>query len=192
VVLRRDDSGQLYTIEGIIASAILLSVLLFVIQANSIVVPQTEKIADMKLQQHANDILTCIDISNGSQAYVINGNVSSDLKTYVETWNGSQPNANSYIASAEMPKLWSLHQYINSSLPTDVHYSLTITYTNVSSPTKITTKTLISEGQPVDNSVTATRIITLNYNDKLLSNFWKTDANQYPKVIAVKITCWYV
>ena len=83
MVSRRNDSGQLYTIEGIIASVVLLSVLLFVIQANSIIVPQTEKIADMKLQQKANDILTCVDISNGSQAYVTNGSVSSDLKTYV-------------------------------------------------------------------------------------------------------------
>ena len=88
MALPNNDRGQLYTIEGIIASLILLGVLLFIIQANSLVVPQTEKISDMKLQQKANDILTCIGISNGS-------NHGNDLKTYVEIWDGTPANPSS-------------------------------------------------------------------------------------------------
>lgn len=191
MVSRRNDSGQLYTIEGIIASVVLLSVLLFVIQANSIIVPQTEKIADMKLQQKANDILTCVDISNGSQAYVTNGSVSSDLKTFVEKWDFHEP-VSGNIATLETTDLSGLDQYITANLPADVHYNLAISYNDVNSPTGITSKTLIKGGDPVDNSVTATRIITLNKGDKLLSDHWKIDPNPYPRTIAVKITCWYV
>ena len=103
-----------------------------------------------------------------------------------------QPMPVTILLPQEMSDLSSLHQYINSSLPADVHYNLDITYNDVNSPTKMTTKSLIKEGQPVDNSVTVSRIITLNSGDKLLSSYWKADTNPYPKVIAVKITCWYV
>lgn len=189
---RRDDKGQLYTIEGIIASLILLSVLLFIIQANSVVIPQTEKIADMKLQQKASDILTCLDISNGSVVIANGSTGGNDLKTYVEKWNDHEAIASNYIAPEELSDLASLHQYINSNLPADARYNLFISYDDINNAQGVTTKTLIMEGQPLDNSVVATRLVTLNQGDTRLSTYWKADMNPFPKVVEVKIVCWYL
>lgn len=182
-----DERGQLYTIEGIIASLILLGVLLFIIQANSLVVPQTEKISDMKLQQRANDILTVIEIANGSAN-------SNDLKTYVETWKGTPANpANGGIGIGET-NLMGLNNTIDSMLLPYKHYNLSLSYYDTSI-NAVTTVPIIAQDQPGDNSVVATRLITLYPNDTQLSNFWKANGryqNHLPIVVEVKLVCWYL
>ena len=44
-----DDRGQIYTIEGFASALILVGVLYFIFQSISVVTPQTEMSADMKL-----------------------------------------------------------------------------------------------------------------------------------------------
>ena len=176
MALHNDDRGQLYTIEGIIASLILLGVLLFIIQANSLVVPQTEKISDMKLQQKANDILTCIEISNGS-------NHGNDLKTYVEIWDGTpaNPSSNGGVAAGQTinadgkpVNLSVLDDRITSMLSPDERYNLTISYnSSMQTSTLQTDIPIIIKGHPGDNSVVATKLVTLYPDDSQLSDFWK-------------------
>jgi hypothetical protein len=195
----KDDLGQLYTIEGIIASLILIGVLLFIIQANSLIIPQTEKISDMKLQQRANDIMTCIQISNGS-------NSANDLKTYVELWDGTKADtsSNGGIASGQMKdasgdtiSLDDLNNSISSRLSEGEQYSVTVSYEDPSkNPSLQTNVPIIIKGQPGDSSVVATRLVTLYPEDRdQLSSFWRNNdkiKNNLPVVVDVKIVCWYI
>jgi hypothetical protein len=188
MAMPNDNHGQLYTIEGIIASLILIGVLLFIIQANSIVIPQTEKISDMKLQQRANDILTNLEISNGSPS-------NNDLKTYVETWHGNDADPSNMGIAAGEPELQNLNKTINSMLLPYMHYSLSLSYNETSGP--IIIRPIIMQDQPGDNSVVATRIVTLYPDDDQLSNFWKSNARytnnpRLPIIVEVKIVCWYL
>ena len=187
MALHNNDRGQLYTIEGIIASLILLGVLLFIIQANSLVVPQTEKISDMKLQQRANDILTFIEISNASPS-------GNDLKTYVEKWNGGSADASNGGIGVGESNLKGINDTINSMLLPYKHYTLSLSYNNTTLNT-VTTVPIIEQYRPGDNSVVATRMITLYPDDSQLSDFWKTNgryANGLPIVVEVKLVCWYL
>jgi hypothetical protein len=195
MALPHDNRGQLYTIEGIIASLILIGVLLFIIQANSVIIPQTEKISDMKLQQRANDILNCVEISNGS-------NNANDLKTYVELWNGSpaDPAVNEGVAGGSMKNIAgetiTLHNFdnaVSSRLSGGEQYSVSVSYNDTSLHTDIP---LIIKGQPGDNSVVATRLVTLYpEDDAQLSEFWRNNerhTSNLPIVVDVKIICWHL
>lgn len=198
MALHSNNKGQLYTIEGIVASAILLGVLLFIIQANSIVAPQTSKISDMKLNERASDVLICLDTPDASGG--------SMLKTYVENWNGGIANASSLVTPGTMittgrygdsfinsgePSLVNLDSNITYMLPEGVLYRLNVSYYDTTAPNNINSNTIITEGDPSDNSVVATKMVTLYQNDTPMSNYWRTK-NIYPNVVEVKLILWYL
>ncbi len=175
--MRLGDDAQLYTIEGIIASLVMVSTLLFIIESNSIVTPQAEKSVDMKLYQRAVDALTCLDWNENDTWSSI-----GPLKKYVANWDGSEAN----ISNEVSPCMDGLDHDISSMMPPHVMYNLNFTYYN---GTGKHSKMVISHGSPMDNSVTSTRIVTLNDGDEL-SSYWKNDA--LPLVVEVKLTCWYI
>ncbi len=58
--LRRNDEGQLHTMEGVIAALILIFAILYIMGAINLVSPQTGKAVDMKHAVRAQDILTAL------------------------------------------------------------------------------------------------------------------------------------
>lgn len=171
----KDGSGQIYTMEGIVASVILLSILLFIIESNSIITPQTEGSVDMKLYEKSVDTLTCLD-RNDSDSW----SMMPSLKTYVSIWNGPE--------ATLQHNMTGLSQNITSMLPADVLYNLEFIY---NTSTCMNDSLVIYNGVPPDNSVTATRLVTLNNADANGSAFWK-NMNRAPELVEVKITCWYL
>jgi hypothetical protein len=177
--LSKDDRGQVYSMEGIVASMIILSVLLFIIQSNSIVVPQTERSIDMKLYEKAGDALTCLDRSDndswGSMA---------PLSMYVTGWDGN------YIASGTgiRPDMAGLNSDLASMLPDYAQYNLELIYFDSAGNKQV--KPVIVSGIPDDNSVVSTRFIPLNEGEA--SDYWKTAYSDFPHVVEVKLTCWYL
>ena len=191
--LLKTDNGQIYTIEGVTASLILLAVLLLIIQANSLAQPQTEKTIDMKLGVMANDVITCMDY-NSTNSWSPN---SSSLQSYVENWNGSYVSYASGVPYTNQ-ELSGLNNSITAMLPIDVMYNLNFTYfINYANNTIVPQDNMvITNGEPGDNSMVATRIITINSNDELSdSSIWKsylTQGVKFPMVVEVRITCWYL
>jgi hypothetical protein len=171
----KDDMGQLYTIEGVVASLILLSVLLFVIQANSVATPQTEKSMDMQLFQKANDVVTSLDLQDSYGG--------SQLKLAVAGWDYASANNTNRVPST----MKALDGQIYSMMSNDTQYKLEFIYYN---STGRHNSTVIQHGLPGDNSVTATRMVTLNKNDTIAMN--RTTWKDFPQVVEVKITCWYL
>lgn len=174
----KGTSGQIYTIEGITASIILLGVLLFIVQANSVITPQTERTVDMKLYEKASDALTVLDRSDSDS-----WSLTKPLKTYVAGWDGQTV---AYGVPADMSELDSS---ISRLLPSDVQYSLSFLYNN---STGMHESQVIVHGTPADNSVVSTKLVTLNSDDTYLSGFWATTNNRFPQVVQVKLTCWYI
>jgi len=174
-----DDKGQIYTMEGIVASVILLSVLLFIIQANSIVTPQTERSVDMKLYERASDTLTCMDRNDADSTI---WSTISSLKSYVALWNGST------VADGVQGNLTGLDSDIRSMLPDHVQYSVSFIYYNGTGRQECP---VIVHGKPADNSVASSRLVTLNEGDAV-SDYWKNVNKCFPQLVEVKLTCWYL
>lgn len=174
--------------EGITAALIILGVLYLIIEANSMVVPQTEKVVDMKLGELANDMLTTLDWNSASS-----WSTAPSLQSYVEGWNG---HAVTYASNVPDPSLATLNSNLtamllqdNSYRQGDVHYNLEFVFTD-KNLVKHDDMVLLN-GEPGDNSMVATRIVTLNGDDPKLSTWWKSH-NQTPQVVQVRLTCWHV
>ncbi|MDI9633276.1 MAG: hypothetical protein QFX32_04375 [Methanolinea sp.] len=58
-----NESGQLYTIEGIAASVLVLTTLYMVLNTTTILTPGETHISDMQLEQLGNDILAVMDVN---------------------------------------------------------------------------------------------------------------------------------
>lgn len=184
----RNDRGQIYTMEGVTAALIILSVLYFIIEANSLVVPQTEKSVDMKLGELANDVLTTLDW-NSNDSWSTTGS----LQSYVDGWVGQKV---TYSSNIPDPGLAPLSSNITAMLlqddlyqQDDVQYNLQFIYADKDN--KMHTDMVLLNGEPGDNSMTASRIVTLHADDPGLSSYWQTNG-QFPQVVQVKIICWHL
>jgi hypothetical protein len=174
---RIEDSGQIYTIEGFMSALILVGVLYFIFQSISVVTPQTEMSADMKLSQKAADTMICLDWTNE--------NFSSDLKTAVALWNNGTPDFAGRVNPGEN-SMKTLDAKIAGMLSNDTGYNLEISYNDGMTGHS---GTAILGGVPDDNSVVATRLVTINANDTQ-SAFWK-GRGFYPQLVEVRLICWY-
>ena len=180
----RNDKGQIYTMEGVTASLIILGVLLFIIQANSLVVPQTAKIVDMKLGETSNDILTCLDWSSNN-SWSTTGSLGHMLQVGTAVLQLIR-------IIFPIPGLLPLNSNITAMLSPGVQYNLEFFYIN---GTGEHDNIVILNGEPGDNSMVATRLVTLNSNDASLSSYWRGDdtiSAGLPQVVQVKITCWHL
>jgi hypothetical protein len=72
-----DDSGQLFTIEGLVAGLIMLSTALIVVGSITIYTPGDAHISDMQLKQLGSDALLMLDTPD-------NSGESSKLRTIAE------------------------------------------------------------------------------------------------------------
>ena len=177
--MRSSDRGQIYTMEGITAAIILLGVLFFVIEANSVVSPQTEKVLDMKLGRMASDVITSIDLNDANS-----WSTSGSLKSYVAGWDGTVVSYTNNVPEAGMVKL---NRNLQPMFPNDVKYNLEFIYWNKTG--KHSDMVLIN-GEPGDNSMVASRMVTLNDFDSL-TPFWRSGST-FPQVVEVRLTCWYL
>ncbi len=189
------DKGQIYTMEGVTAALIMLAVLLFIIQANSLTHPQTEKAIDMKLGQIANDVITTVDW-NSADAWSVN----SSLKSYVAGWDGHSV---TYASNTPDPGLAGLNDSITAMLrefnpaSADIKYNIEFSYDvhyKINGTSVKHDEMAIINGEPGDNSMVSKRLITLNDNDTL-SDYWtdyQNNGDQFPQVVEVRITCWYL
>ena len=81
------DDGQLYTIEGVAASVLILTTVYLVLSSTTIFTPAETHINDMQLEQLGNDVLAVMDMS---LSWNTTGSPypKSPLELYVETGNG--------------------------------------------------------------------------------------------------------
>lgn len=177
-MISHDDSGQIYTIEGFASALILVGVLFFIFQSISVVTPQTEMSADMKLSQIASDTLICLDRTTEDHG--------STMKSAIAGWNGNSTTYSEHVYSGE-PDIIMMDTQIRSMLSSDIGYRVELSYFD---GTAMDTVPVIIHGVPGDNSVVASRLVTLNDNDHI-SHFWTLN-NRFPQVIEVRMTCWYL
>ena len=115
-----DETGQLYTIEGIAAGMIMLFTAYLVLGATSVYTPGDSHISDMQLEQIGTDSLKMMNTP-------VNGTVKSDLAEIVENSDPSASQNNDF--NNEFLK------YVNNRTGTaadTLHYTAMVTYRNIS------------------------------------------------------------
>ncbi|MCD1294134.1 hypothetical protein CUJ83_03890 [Methanocella sp. CWC-04] len=185
IFLLKDDSAQLYTIEGIVASVIMIITLSFVLGSITFVSPQTEKTSEMKMSVMAQDVLNILSVSDV--------NHPGDLKKYVCGWNGTGTDADNEVPLNDT-YIGDLRDSISSGLPGNVQYNVRFRYDDGG---VFTDKPVIWHGDPHDNAVAVSRLVTLNdedYGDMYMSWFWNEPSrkNSMPKVVEVKLVVWHI
>lgn len=173
----RNDRGQLTTLEGFTAALILIGLLIFITQSVSVTSPQTELTTAMKLYQKTGDTLICLDRLDETN--------SSDLKIAIEGWGGGSATYASKTPPGDAC-IQALDSRIAGFFPPDVAYNVELYYNDGvdhSVP-------LIIHGRPSDNSVVASRLVTLNAGDPI-SAYW-AGKNRYPRVLEVRLISWYI
>lgn len=82
-----DEAGQLYTIEGIAASVLILTTLYLVLTTTTVFTPSETHVYDMQLEQLGNDVLAVMDMNQtwGDPHEIY---PKSPLEKYIENNNG--------------------------------------------------------------------------------------------------------
>jgi hypothetical protein len=161
----RDDRGQAFTLEGVLAATFLVIALLIALQT-TVITPTTGGAVDdetrTELRQRANDVL------------VVTANAESeDLSWYVRYWN---PNTRTFYGAVR-PEIG----YGSRNPPgtfgamlqdtftrSGRSYNVILRYRGNESPGSSGTQRMVYQGPPAEHAVVASHMVTL-YDEKTLT-----------------------
>lgn len=159
-----DERGQAFTLEGFIASVVILTAVLFALQS-IVISPTTGGTVDQEvksqLRTQAHDILV-VSAHNDSQ----------DLSYLVRYWNGTENTwagaiDNTIGYGSETPPT-AFGDMLNKTFKQRGRvYNVVVEYRNGTDPTKSNTERMVYRGVPSDNAVVTTYTITLYDNQTL-------------------------
>lgn len=171
-----NETAQMHTLEGFVAAGVILMIVMLISENTMIITPQCELSVDVQLQQTATDVLNVLDIAPDSALqYNLN------LTEHVAGYNLSEP-------IPQNNSLKSLDIEINNLLG-DIMYNVDFVYIDNST---ITNKHVIIHGAPIENSMSASRLITL-YNETVMQTggTWNISSNNV-QVVEVRLIIWQI
>jgi hypothetical protein len=196
------SKGQIQTVEAITAAIILLSILALVVEATS-VTPLTASFTNqhikLELQNLGMDALSTLDetpvwITNGSAPSMLKESVVQWATTYQYdwyTWTGAK-----YVSLTDAKNRSNLHTPLGDTFSYllkyyGIAYNIEVRYTDING--NIQNSKMIWNGNPSENSITVSRIVTFNDNDNLPDDGLIKDIS--PKsalwnVAEVRVTMW--
>jgi hypothetical protein len=171
-----NEKAQIYTLEGFVAASLMILTVMIITKSSLIISPQNELTMDVKLKQTADDAIAVIDMAPKT-AFQFN------LTELVAGWNKKEydfPNDNNLKA---------LENEMDTQLK-DISYNIDFAY--VENNGNFTVKHAIIHGEPIENSVVATRLVTL-YNSTVTTagGSWNISSNDL-KVVEVRLIAWQV
>jgi hypothetical protein len=206
----REDNAQLYTVEGIVASILMLMVVIFVVRGaplTSNTASSSSKNVESQLETIGQDLLTILDFKHENSL-----SLNSPLKESIVYWDGSEIDGQGGVSS---PKVNITVNALQEALgPAGIAYNLELRYytpLNVSknciSNKGVSTRKILWNGNPSDNSVTVSKELILHDGDNITasaivcdvdSNTSTTDSlntslnTQYYNNVNVRLTLWRV
>lgn len=191
-----DDKGQMHTLEGAMASIIMLVVVVFVVQGTTLTPlssSSTNQHVQLELENFGSDLLSSLD-------YTKNPLSNSSLKNSILAWNGLE-----YV--------WDGSRYVDvenydTTMDTDltkalnftlnrwgVAYNIEIVYVDNNG---MTTKAMIWNGNPSDNSICVSKMIALHDVDIIGRPQFKSGTmipdldpeSDFYNLVDVRLTLW--
>jgi hypothetical protein len=170
-----NEGGQIYTLEGFVAASLMILTVVMITKSSLIITPQNELTMDVKLKQTADDAIAVIDMApkTAFQFNLTELVAGWDLKEY------NYPKSNSLKA---------LENEMDTQLK-DISYNIDFAYVE---NRNLTVQHAIRHGEPIENSVVATRLVTL-YNSTVTKagGSWNISSNDL-KVVEVRLIAWQV
>lgn len=194
--IKKDEQGQMHTLEAIMAATVMIAVLVFAVQATALT-PLTSSTANAHIESQIHtigqDMLTVLDHS----VYGTN----SELKDQIIDWNGDEYvwNATSYrsrknssdILTGPLTEMLELVVIENG-----IAHNIEFTFNTETGSSQ--TMSFIYNGDPSDNAVIISRKVLISNTDIedaiiFVSNTGipdVDDSTDYYNIIDVKLTMW--
>ncbi|MEN6395391.1 MAG: hypothetical protein ABFC78_02780 [Methanoregula sp.] len=167
-----NDSGQLYTIEGVAAGMIMLMTAYLVLGATSVYTPGDTHISDMQLEQLGTDALRMMNTP-------VNGMSKSPLQEIIEN---DDPIA---AANAFNSRFLS---YVNSRTDggmDDLHYVAEVSYRNITDGNTIGSYHLADNNRPLTGGEHPVRVTEWVIADKKIGSNVQQD-----RAVLVEVLLW--
>lgn len=195
--LIKDISAQMHTLEAVVAAMIMVSIIVFTIQATSLT-PLTSSTAnahiEAQLQTMGQDMLSALSYSaSGEDSQLKEDILSWDGKEYV--WNGSTyrttNSENKALQNSALADILTLVA-VPRGIAHNVHFSW------VTDEGIMTDKSYIYNGDPSDNAVIISKKVVLSDIDvgntsAFIANTGIPDADtntDFYNIVNVKMTLW--
>lgn len=190
--MKRNESAQLYTMEAIVSSMLMVVVVIFILKATpltSTTSSASHQQIETQLEVLGHDMLTLLDYTPEGEQY-------SMLKEAVISWNGFEYRGQSPVR----PYNGSTNQtaaVLRDTLGSKgIAYDLEINYIT---PSGTGTRPIIWNGKPSENAVTVSRKITV-FDEDMAANPDLIDiipdidsgATRYYNNIDVRLTLWRI
>ena len=176
--MEMNEEAQVHTLEGLFASSLIILTALMITRSSLLITPQSELAMDVQLKQMSDDALAVLDVAPETA-------IQSNLTELVAGWDIP-------ATSQENSSLKALDYEIRNQLK-DVIYNIDFAYVDKNDNFNVTHA--IINGLPIENSVVATRLVTLyNSTVSLEGGNW---SNWSPyaydvKVVEVRLIAWRV
>ena len=169
-----NEDAQIHTLEGFFASSMIIFTVLMITKSSFIITPQSELAMDVQLKQTADDALAVLDVAPKTA-------FQSNLTELVAGWDMKEAPQNNSL------------QELDGELTTqleDVIYNIDFAY--IGEYNNFTIKNAIIHGKPVENSIVATRLVTLdNSTVRQANGSWNISSNDI-KVVEVRLIAWRI
>ena len=195
--VKKDPSGQIHTLEAVTATMIMVSVIVFTVQATSLT-PLTSSTAnahiEAQMQTIGQDMLNVLDHSSFGSI--------SPLRQDIISWNGKECSWNGTAYCSVTTKGYTLSDSSTAEMlqeiavPRGIAHNILFTYIDSSGLPQGTA--YIYNGDPSDNAVSVSRKVLLSDHDisdpvGFLANTGIPDADpasDFYNIVDVRLTLW--
>ncbi len=180
----KDNTGQMYTLEGAATAIMIVFLVVFIVQASPLT-PLTSSAShqqvESQIETSGSDLLIVLD-------YVPEGETYSPLKKALIDWTGVEFDGQS---STYPNSVYDLTSVFNRALLADgTAYNLVVAYQNDNK--KWETRAMLWNGRPSDNAVLVSRKVVIHDEDAISASFipdLSTNSSFY-NILDVRLTLW--
>lgn len=182
--MQENNTGQMYTLEGVATAIMMIFLIVFVVQASPLT-PLTSSAShqqvESQIETSGKDLLIVLD-------HVPEGETYSPLKEALLDWTGVEFDGQSSTYPESVDDLTSV---LNRALLDDgTAYNLVVAYMDENE--KWDTRAMLWNGRPSDNAVLVTRKVVIHDEDDISSSFIPdlSDNSSFYNILDVRLTLW--
>lgn len=189
--IQKDNTGQMYTLEGAATAIMIVFLVVFIVQASPLT-PLTSSAShqqvESQIETSGSDLLIVLD-------YVPEGETYSPLKKALVDWTGVEFDGQS---STYPNSVYDLTSVFNRALLADgTAYNLVVAYLDEipcldDNTTKWETRAMLWNGRPSDNAVLVSRKVVIHDEDAISASFIPdlSPNSSFYNILDVRLTLW--
>jgi len=180
----KDNTGQMYTLEGAATAIMIVFLVVFIVQASPLT-PLTSSAShqqvESQIETSGSDLLIVLD-------YVPEGETYSPLKKALVDWTGVEFDGQSSTYPNSVYDLTSVFK--RALLADGTAYNLVVAYQNDNK--KWDSRAMLWNGRPSDNAVLVSRKVVIHDEDAISASFIPdlSPNSSFYNILDVRLTLW--